>query len=218
MLPWHHHPTNCYVPTIAASCFCRIADQPFSVDPLSSYPVWPCLAVLAVCAFLCQPVFLLTSKDALIPCGRKLPIPASGCENFRSLLNVRFFSLICRCYGLTQRSGHFRCYSRSCKGSQNGAFTWQVMHYILPPRRPQRYDPISQRFRVFRRMDQFSAALSEEQERELSPEVERERQVQKAPPRNPPRTTCTQISSPSLPPDSLRQTRRHICQHILRSR
>ncbi|KAJ4146957.1 hypothetical protein LMH87_001510 [Akanthomyces muscarius] len=46
-------------------------------------------------------------------------------------------------------------------------------------------DPISQRFRVFKRMDQFSAALSEEQERELSPEVERERQIQKAPPAKP---------------------------------
>lgn len=46
-------------------------------------------------------------------------------------------------------------------------------------------DPISQRFRVFRRMDQFSAAFSEEQERELSPEVERERQVQRPPPAKP---------------------------------
>lgn len=38
-------------------------------------------------------------------------------------------------------------------------------------------DLISQRFRMFRRMDQSAAALGEEQERELSPEVERERQT-----------------------------------------
>lgn len=46
-------------------------------------------------------------------------------------------------------------------------------------------DPISRRFRLFRWMDQFSAVLSEEQERELSPEVERERQIQKEPPAKP---------------------------------
>ncbi len=46
-------------------------------------------------------------------------------------------------------------------------------------------DPISQRFRAFKPMDHFAAALSEEQERELSPEIEREREVQRAAPEKP---------------------------------
>lgn len=46
-------------------------------------------------------------------------------------------------------------------------------------------DPISQRFRAFKSMDHLSAALSEEQERELSPEIERQREVQRARPEKP---------------------------------
>ena len=38
-------------------------------------------------------------------------------------------------------------------------------------------DPISRRFRAFKPIDRFTAALSEEQERELSPEIGREREV-----------------------------------------
>lgn len=46
-------------------------------------------------------------------------------------------------------------------------------------------DLIEQRCRDFGDMDHRPAALQEEQERELSPEIERERQVQKAPPTEP---------------------------------
>ncbi|KAJ3472511.1 hypothetical protein NLG97_g10929 [Lecanicillium saksenae] len=48
-------------------------------------------------------------------------------------------------------------------------------------------DAISQRFCAFKPMDQFAATLSEEQERELSPEIEQEREVQRAAPEKPAR-------------------------------
>lgn len=46
-------------------------------------------------------------------------------------------------------------------------------------------DPIAQRCREFDSLDHRPSALLEEQERELSPEVEREREVQRAPPVEP---------------------------------